>query len=71
MAGLERMLSEQLVYVYQLLGSGVFRDTLTKVKMEISEPLASRRDLVKRYRIEENFYGTVKRADKMVKMIRG
>jgi len=71
MSGLEKMLSEQLLYVYQLLGSGVFRDTMTKVKMEISEPLASQRELVKRYQIEEYFYGTIKRADKMVKMLRG
>jgi hypothetical protein len=71
MTSLEKMLSEQLLYVYQLLGEGVFHDTMTKVKMEISEPLASRRDLVKRYNIEEDFYGTIKRADKMVKLLRG
>ena len=71
MAGLEKMLSEQLLYVYQLLGSGAFRDSTTKVKMEISEPLASRRELVKRYKVEDHFYGTIKRADKMVKMLRG
>lgn len=71
MAGLEKMLAEQLLYTYQLLGSGAFRDALTKVKMEISEPLASRRELVKRYHIEDNFYGTIKRADKMVKLLRG
>jgi hypothetical protein len=71
LAGLEKMLSEQLLYVYRLLGSNVFRDTMTKVKMEISEPLASRRELVRRYFIEDNFYGTIKRADKMVKLLRG
>jgi len=71
MTSLEKMLSEQLLYVYQLLGTGAFRDAMTKVKMEISEPLASRRELVKRYRIEDHFYGTIKRADKMVKMLRG
>lgn len=71
MSGLDKMLSEQLLYVYQLLGDGVYRDTMTKVKMEISEPLASRRDLVKRYNIEDDFYGTIKRADKMVKLLRG
>lgn len=71
LTSLEKMLSEQLVYVYRLLGLGVFRDTVTGVKKEIAEPLATRRELVKRYRIEENFYGTVKRADKTVKMLRG
>ncbi len=71
MSGLERMLSEQLAYVYQFLGVGAFRDTLTSVKKEIAEPLATRRDLVKRYHIEESFYGTIKRADKMVKLVRG
>ncbi|MCP4685075.1 MAG: DUF4388 domain-containing protein [bacterium] len=71
LSSLEKMLSEQLVYVYRLLGNGIFRDTVTSVKKEIAEPLATRRELVKRYRIEENFYGTVKRADKTVKMLRG
>jgi hypothetical protein len=71
MVGLEKMLAEQLLYVYQLLGSQVYHDTMTKVKMEISEPMASRRELVKRYFIEDNFYGTIKRADKMVKLLRG
>ncbi len=71
LSNLEKMLSEQLIYVYRLLGQGVFRDTVTSVKKEIAEPLATRRELVKRYRIEENFYGTVKRADKTVKMLRG
>ncbi len=71
MAGLEKMLSEQLLYVYQILGNGSFRDTVTSVKKEIAEPLAARRELVKRYGIEEAFYGTIKRADKMVKMVRG
>jgi hypothetical protein len=71
MIELEKMLSEQLFFLYRLLGGGAFRDAMTKVKMEISEPLASRRELVKRYRIEENFYGTIKLADGMVKMVRG
>jgi hypothetical protein len=71
MAGLEKMLSEQLVYVYQILGQGAFRDAVTRVKMEIAEPLANRRELVKRYHVEEDFYGTIKKADKMVKMLRG
>lgn len=70
-SGLEKMLSEQLLYAYQFLGAGVFRDAVTSVKKEIAQPLATRRELVKRYRVEDGFYGSVKRADKMVKMIRG
>ncbi len=71
LGGLEKMLSEQLLYVYQLLGINTFRDTVTGVKKEIAEPLATRRELVKRYHIEDDFYGTIKKADKMVKMVRG
>ncbi|MDX9857362.1 MAG: DUF4388 domain-containing protein [candidate division Zixibacteria bacterium] len=71
MSSLERMLSEQLVYVYQLLGHGVFRETINAVKKEIAEPLATRRELVKRYGVDENFYGILKRADKTVKLVRG
>ncbi len=71
MSGLETMLSEQLEFCFQLLGIGGFREAINKVKKEIAEPLAMRRDLVKRYSIEENFYKTIKRADKVVKMVRG
>ena len=71
MSGLESMLSEQLEYIFQLLGRGIYRDAVGKVKKEISEPLALRRELVKRYNIDENFYKTLKRADKVVKMVRG
>jgi hypothetical protein len=71
MIQLEHMLTEQLEYVYLLLGHGPFREAVTDVKREISEPLAVRRELVKRYAIEETFYKTLKRADKVVKMVRG
>ena len=69
--GLENILSEQLEYVYGLLGKGVFREVSLSVKKEIAEPLATYRELVKRYSIEENFYKSVKRADKVVRMVRG
>lgn len=69
--GLENMLSEQLEYVFQLLGIGVYRETVKQVKKEISQPLAVRRELVKRYNIDENFYKTIKRAEKVIKMLRG
>lgn len=71
LSGLDRMLSDQLVFVHQLLGLGAFRETVTDVKKEISEPLALRRELVKRYKLDETFYGTLKRADKTVKLVRG
>ena len=71
MSALHRMLSEQLVYVYQLLGGGAFRDTVSRVKKEIAEPLAKYRELVKRYEVEDSFYATLKQADKTVKLVRG
>lgn len=71
MMQLEQMLAEQLEHVFQLLGVGAFREAVTSVKKEISEPLAVRRELVKRYGIEDTFYRTFKRADKVVKMVRG
>jgi len=71
MMQLEYMLADQLEYVFQLLGVGTFRKAIKDVKKEISEPLATQRDLVKRYGIEDTFYRTLKRADKVVKMVRG
>jgi hypothetical protein len=68
---LQKMLSEQLIYAYQLLGAGVFRDTVSKVKKEIADPLAKHREIVRRYEIEDNFYSTLKQADKVVKLVRG
>lgn len=44
---------------------------MNRVKKEITEPLAQRRDLVQRFGIEDNFYSTLKRADKIVKLVRG
>jgi hypothetical protein len=71
MSNLEKMLSDQLVYVYQLLGEGAYRDTITRVKKEITEPLQLRRELVKRFNLEDTFYTTLKRADKVVRLVRG
>lgn len=71
MMELENMLAEQLEYVFQLLGIGAFREAVINVKKEISQPLAVRRELVKRYNIEDTFYKTLKRADKVIKMVRG
>lgn len=71
LGSLQKMLSEQLVFVYQLLGSGPFKNSLIKVKREIAEPLARDRELVKLYDIESTFYATLKQADKIVRMVRG
>ncbi|UCE25846.1 MAG: DUF4388 domain-containing protein [Candidatus Zixiibacteriota bacterium] len=71
MSGLENMLAEQLEYVFQLLGVGIYREAAVQVKKEISEPLAVRREMVKRYGIDDSFYKTMKRAEKVVKMVRG
>jgi hypothetical protein len=71
MAALDRMLTEQLVYVYQLLGAGTYRETMSAVKKEIAEPLATRRELVKRFGVDEDFYSTLKKADKVVRLVRG
>ncbi|MFQ5499974.1 MAG: DUF4388 domain-containing protein [Candidatus Zixiibacteriota bacterium] len=71
MTSLSSMLGEQLEFVFQFLGERAFRDSLTNVKKEISEPLARRRELVKRFGLEDSFYQTLKRADKVVKMVRG
>ena len=71
MSSLHKMLSEQLIYVYELLGVGPYRETMGSVKREISEPLAKHRDLLKRWDIEDNFYSSMKQADKVVKLVRG
>jgi hypothetical protein len=71
MNSLDKMLSEQLVHVYQLLGEGPYRDTMSRVKKEIAEPLQVRRELVKRYGLEDAFYTTLKRAEKVVRLVRG
>ncbi|HOD65315.1 MAG TPA: DUF4388 domain-containing protein [candidate division Zixibacteria bacterium] len=68
---LDDALAEQLQFIFELLGVGAYRDGVTTVKGEISEPLATRRDLVKRYAIEENFNQAVKRSARVVKMVRG
>lgn len=71
MSNLEKMLSDHLVYVYHLLGEGPYRDAMTRVKKEISEPLQQRRELVKRFNLEDAFYSTLKRADRVVRLVRG
>lgn len=70
LTGLEAMLAEQLEFLYQLLGVGVYRDTVSRVKKEIAEPLAIKREIVKRYTLDESFYKSIKRSEKVVKMVR-
>lgn len=71
MRDLDNMLSDNLQFVYQLLGIGIFHRSVSSVKREIAEPLAMRRELVKRFGVEDNFYMTIKRANKTVKLVRG
>ncbi len=71
MSGLCGMLSEQLEHVFRLLGLGTFQYSLSSVKREISEPLAKKRELVKKYGLENEYYSSLKRAEKVVRMVRG
>ncbi len=68
---LEDMLHEQLSYIYVRLGRGPFREAVGGVKKEISEPLAMRRELVKKYRLDENFYDSIKKAERTIRIISG
>jgi len=71
MRGLESMLSEQLEYVYQLLGEGPYRRTSAQVKMLMTEPLAQHRELLKKYQFDENFFQSLRQAERVVSMVRG
>lgn len=71
LSGLCDMLSEQLEQVFMLLGLGTFLNSMGVVKREISEPLAKKRDLIKKYGLENEYYKSLKRAEKVVKMVRG
>ena len=67
MSSLETMLTDQLELVFRFVGSRQYRNAVSRVKKEISEPLAARRELVKRYQIDENFYTALHRAERIVK----
>ncbi|MCK5124974.1 MAG: DUF4388 domain-containing protein [candidate division Zixibacteria bacterium] len=71
LAMLEDMLSEQLEYIFVRLGKRPFRDAIGGVKKEISEPLAMRRELVKKYRLDENFYDSIKKAERTIRIMSG
>jgi hypothetical protein len=67
MTALESYLADQLELIFRFLGAAKYRSAVSGVKKEISEPLATRRELVKRYQIDENFYAALNRADRVVK----
>lgn len=67
MSSLETMLTDQLELAFRFVGSRQYRNAVSRVKKEISEPLAARRELVKRYQIDENFYTALHRAERIVK----
>jgi len=71
LAVLEDMLDEQLSYTFTHLGQGPFKEAVNQVKKEISEPLALRRELIKKFRIDENFYDSLKKTERTVKMMMG
>jgi hypothetical protein len=71
MSALENMLCNQLEYVFYFLGSGIYRQAVGRVKKEVSEPLAMRRELVKRFQIDENFLSSIKKADRVVRLVKG
>jgi len=71
MSALENMLSNQLEYVFYFLGSGIYRQATGMVKKEISEPLAMKRELVRRYQLDENILNTVKKAERVVRLVKG
>jgi len=71
LALLEDTLHEQLEYIFVHLGRGPFQDAVTHVKKEISEPLAMRRELVKKFRLDENFYDSIRKAERTIRIITG
>jgi hypothetical protein len=71
MSALENMLSNQLEYVYYFLGAGAYRQVANRIKKEVSEPLALKRELVKKFQIDDNLMTTIKKADRVVKLVRG
>jgi hypothetical protein len=71
MSALENMLSHQLEYVFYFLGIGIHRQAIGQVRKEMSEPLALRRELVKRFRIDESLNLSIKKAERVVKLVKG
>jgi len=71
MSALEYMLDNQLEYVFYFLGSGIYRQAVNRVRKEITEPLALKRELVKRFHIDENLDKSIRRAAMVVNLMKG
>lgn len=70
MRGLETMLTGQLEFTYQLLGEGPYRLIASRTKLLMTEPLAMHRELLKKYHFDENYFQSLRQADKTVKLVR-
>ncbi len=71
MSALEHMLDNQLEYVFYFLGSGIYRKAVGRVKKEITEPLAMKREMVKRFHIDENLDKSIRKAAMVVNLMKG
>lgn len=71
MSALEHMLDNQLEYVFYFLGSGIYRRAVGRVKKEITEPLALKREMVKRFHIDENLDKSIRKAAMVVNLMKG
>ncbi len=71
MSALEHMLDNQLEYVFYFLGSGIYRQAVSRVRKEITEPLALKRELVKRFHIDENLDKSIRKAAMVVNLMKG
>ncbi len=71
MSALEHMLDNQLEYVFYFLGSGIYRQAASRVKKEVTEPLALKRELVKKFQIDENLDRSLKKAAMVVNLMKG
>ncbi|MCP4705395.1 MAG: DUF4388 domain-containing protein [candidate division Zixibacteria bacterium] len=71
MSALEHMLDNQLEYVFYFLGNGVYRRAVGRVKKEITEPLALKREMVKRFHIDENLDKSIRKAAMVVNLMKG
>jgi hypothetical protein len=71
LAVLEDMLAQQLEFIFVHLGQGPFREAVNKVRKEIAEPVAMRRELVKKYQLDDNFYESIRKAERTIKTLAG
>ncbi len=71
MSALEHMLDNQLEYVFYFLGVGIYRRAVGRVRNEITEPLALKREMVKRFHIDENLDKSIRKAAMVVNLMKG